>query len=113
MAAPKKKPKNSSLSADDSFISTSAAEKINIDQLISQALARHKFKEEDVDKKAKLKEITHLSKIAEEYLSCYALIGYSMQNEKVVILSTPSSKDEAAMVDLLRATYLDIASNRP
>lgn len=113
MAAPKKKSNKSvSLSAEEAFDPISTAEKINVDQIISQALLRYKL-EENLDKKIKLKEITHLSRIAEEYLSCYALIGYSLQNEKVVILSTPTSKDEAAMVDLLRATYLDIAGNRP
>ncbi len=88
------------------------AEKINIEQLFAQALARHN-KELIADKKSKLKELNHLALIAEEYLSCFALIGYSLQDEKVVIFNTPTSKDEAALVDLLRATFIDIANNRP
>jgi hypothetical protein len=88
------------------------AEKINIEQLFAQALARHN-KELIADKKSKFKELNHLALIAEEYLSCFALIGYSLQDEKVVIFNTPTSKDEAALVDLLRATFIDIANNRP
>jgi hypothetical protein len=88
------------------------AEKINIEQLFAQALARHN-KDLIADKKSKLKELNHLALIAEEYLSCFALIGYSLQDERVVIFNTPTSKDEAALVDLLRATFIDIANNRP
>lgn len=110
MAAPKKKTtKKQTLSADGEL---SKVEKINVDQLVAQAMLRYK-QESDLDKKFKLKEVTHLSIMAEEYLSCFALIGYSLQNEKVVILNMPTSKDEAALVDLLRATFLDIAGNRP
>lgn len=101
-----------SLSTNDVTNETPKAEKINIDQLFAQALLRHKT-DVFLDKKTKLKEISHLASIAEEYLSCFALIGYSLQNEKVVIFNMPTSKDEAALVDLLRATFIDIASNRP
>ena len=88
------------------------AEKINIEHLFAQALSRYN-KELVADKKNKIKELNHLALIAEEYLSCFALIGYSLQDEKVVIFNTPNSKDEAALVDLLRATFIDIANNRP
>lgn len=90
----------------------SKAEKINIDQLFVQALTRYK-KEQLRDEQSKLKEVSHLALIAEEYLSSFALIGYSLQDEKVVIFNMPSPKDEAALVDLLRSTFIDIASNRP
>ena len=89
----------------------SKSEQALIDQLVAQSLIR--YKAEDADKKLKVKELSHFSLMAEEYLSCFALIGYSLQNEKVVILNMPSAKDEAALVDLLRATFLDIAGNRP
>ena len=88
------------------------AEQININQLFSQALLR--YKQEDLDdKKSKLKEISHLATIAEEYLSTFALIGYSLQSEKVVIFNMSNSKDEAALVDLLRATFIELVNNRP
>jgi hypothetical protein len=105
MATPKKTSKKS-------VSEIPRAEKINIEQLFAQALARHN-KDLIADKKSKLKELNHLALIAEEYLSCFALIGYSLQDEKVVIFNTPTSKDEAALVDLLRATFIDIANNRP
>ena len=105
MAAPKKTNKKQASEI-------SKAEKINIEHLFAQALARHN-KDLIADKKSKLKELNHLALIAEEYLSCFALIGYSLQDEQVVIFNTPTPKDEAALVDLLRATFIDIANNRP
>lgn len=112
MAAPKKKTtKNKTLSADPGTGLTKL-EKVNVDQLLAQAFLRYK---DDVvlDKKHKVKEITHLSSMVEEYLNCFVLIGYSLQDEKVVMLNMPSPKDEAALIDLLRSTFLDLASDRP
>ena len=68
---------------------------------------------EFIQQKQKFKDIGHLASIAEEYLSSFALIGYSLQDEKVVVLNMPTSKDEAALVDLIRATFVDLANNRP
>ena len=92
--------------------SVSAAEKIDADTVFAQALSRHK-KELMLDKKEQFKEIGHLALIAQEYLSSFALIGYSLQDERVVVFNMPTPKDEAALVDLLRATFVDIASSRP
>jgi hypothetical protein len=110
MATPKKKTTKKQASVTNE-IPISKAEKINIDRLFEQALVRHK--KEEADKKSKLKEISHLALMAEEYLSCFALIGYSLQNEEVVVFNMSTAKDEAALVDLLRSTFIDIASNRP
>jgi hypothetical protein len=114
MAAPKKKPtkKQSVQSLDAAEDPLSKAEKVNIDQLFAQALLRYKH-DVTADKKLKVKEMSHLSLIAEEYLSCFALIGYSLQDEQVVVFNMPTAKDEAALVDLLRSTFMDIAGNRP
>lgn len=87
-------------------------EQLNLNNVFTQALERHK-KDILEDKKNKLKEINHLSAMAEEYLSTFVLIGYSLQNEKVVIFNATNSKDEAALVDLLRATFIEIVNNRP
>lgn len=81
-------------------------------ELIEQSLSRHK-RDDLIDRKRNFKEVGHLALIAEEYLSSFALIGYSLQNEKVVVINMPTPKDEAALVDLLRATFVDLASNRP
>jgi hypothetical protein len=110
MATPKKRTTKKQAPATNE-IPIPKAEKINIDRLFEQALVRHK--KEEVDKKSKLKEISHLALMAEEYLSCFALIGYSLQNEEVVVFNMSTAKDEAALVDLLRSTFIDIASNRP
>lgn len=111
MAAPRKKrTKTANLSADE--VEIPKAEKINIDQLFAQALLRHK-NDALVDKKIKVKELHHLSTIVGEYLNCFIMIGYSLQDEKVVLLNMPSPKDEAALIDLLRSTFLDLASDRP
>ena len=111
MSAPKKtKTTKASLSGANDNIPK--AEKANIESLFSKALARYK-NEILADQKDKYKELNHLALIAEEYLSCFALIGYSLQDEEVVIFNTPTSKDEAALIDLLRSTFIDIANNRP
>jgi hypothetical protein len=90
----------------------SKPEQINVDQLIAHALLRYKT-QQPLDKKHKMQELSHLALICEEYLSSFALIGYSLEDEKVVMFNMPTPKDEAALVDLLRATFLDIANNRP
>jgi hypothetical protein len=127
----KKKTKNSSLSldlpknnltnttavtaslSDEADNELNAIEKINIDRLLSQAQYRYKNDSVIADKKEKLKEVTNLGVIIEEYLSCFTLIGYTFQGEKVCIFNAKTSKDEAALVDLLRATFLEIINNRP
>lgn len=111
MATPKKKTVKKSINPSSESI-IPKAEKINIEQLFEQAVLRHK-KDELLDKKTKHKEIAHLSLIAEEYLSSFALIGFSLQDEEVVVFNVPTRKDEAALADLLRATFIDMASNRP
>jgi hypothetical protein len=100
---PKLKPKLVSESLKDDLLTK---------ELIEQALLRHK-RDDLIDRKRNFKEVSHLALIAEEYLSSFALIGYSLQNEKVVVINMPTPKDEAALVDLLRATFVDLASNRP
>jgi hypothetical protein len=107
-----KKKEQSKSSIEEMSDPISKAEKINIERLIAQALVRHN-KDTLVDQKTKHKELKHLSNIAEEYLSTFALIGYTLQNEQVAIFNMPSPKDEAALADLLRSTFIDIISNRP
>lgn len=87
-------------------------EKNNIDQLIAQTFLRYKS-EKNVDQALKYKEMSHLALMCEEYLSTFALIGYSLESEKIVMFNMPTPKDEAALVDLLRATFMDVVNNRP
>ena len=103
--------KLSSVSKDEEDVALPKAEKINIEQLFANALKRH-YSDNLSDRKDKEKELMHLAAI-EEYLSCYMLIGYTLQNEQAVIFNASTSKDEAALVDLLRATFVDIANKRP
>lgn len=112
MAARKKKPVKLTAEEEDSVLDVSKVEKLNIDQLITQALARHK-EEMATDKKHKIKELSHLASLAEEYMNCFLMIGFSIQNEKVILQSISNSKDEAALMDLLRSTFIELASNRP
>ncbi len=88
-------------------------DKLDVDKLLAQAFTRHKMDLLIGERKEKFKEVTHLATMAEEYLSCFSLIGYNFQGEKVCVFSAPTSKDEAALVDLLRSTFLEIANNRP
>lgn len=112
MAARKKKQITPSAAEEENSPDVSKVEQVNIDQLIVQALKRHKD-EVAFDKKQKVKEMGHLASLAEEYLNCFLLIGFSVQNEKVVLHSISNSKDEAALMDLLRSTFIDLAGNRP
>jgi hypothetical protein len=119
MAAPKKRSNKKQRTASESVSEDlnlpkedlSKMDQALVDQLIAQALTR--FKTEDAEKKVKVKELTQLSIVAEEFLSSFAIIGYSLEGEKSIILNMPTAKDEAAIVDLLRATYIDMANNRP
>ena len=111
MAAPRKKrTKTTSLSSDE--VSIPKLEQLNIDQLLTQAFQRHK-NEVLNDKKIKLKELHHFSSMAGEYLSSFVLVGYSLQDERVVLFNMPTPKDEAALIDLLRATLIDLANGEP
>lgn len=88
------------------------AEKINIERLFEQVFKQYQ-KEEVSLKKIKQKELEHLSSIIEEYMSCYVLIGYTMQDEQAVIFNSGTPKDEAALADLLRAVFIDMMAKRP
>lgn len=100
-------------SEQEEEIPLSLPEQLNIDQVVKQALVRYKGEEIIKDKKEKLKELTHLNSVVEEYLSCFTLIGFTLQGEKVCLFNASNSKDEGALVDLLRSTFLEIANNRP
>ena len=111
---PKKQAKKKTTTQSSSLSSTKASanlEQINIEQLLTKAVQRYS-NETLTDWKDKQKELTHLASIIEEYLSSYILIGYTLQNEQAVFFDAPTPKDEAALVDLLRATFFDIANNR-
>jgi hypothetical protein len=101
-----------SLSGEESLLPISKFEQLNIEQLIANAMLRHKSEDLE-DKKRKFKDVDYLNTIIEEYLSCFVLVGFSIQNEKVCIFNAHSSKDEGALVDYLRATFLEIVNNRP
>ena len=110
LATPAKE--TSSLPSDEGLLPLSKLEQVNIEQLLANAMLRHKSEDLE-DKKHKFKDIDYLNTIIEEYLSCFVLVGYSLQNEKVCIFNAHSSKDEGALVDYLRATFLEIVNNRP
>lgn len=91
---------------------THSLEKHTLNELILQSLVRYKD-EATEDKKVKFKEIEHLSAMIEEYLSAYVVVGFTLQGEKVCLFSAQTSKDECAVMDHLRATFFNIAGNRP
>ena len=94
------------------FSKSTKVEQTRIDDIINQAVSQHKA-DMLADRKDQFKKIGQLSLIAEEYLSCFSIIGYSLQGERVCIFNAVTPKDEAALVDLLRSTFLDIINNRP
>lgn len=98
---------------DQDLVYVSSPEQVDVDKLINQVLARYKNDSILNDKKEKIKEVSYLGSIIEEYLSCFTLIGYTIEGEKICIFNAKTSKDEAALVDLLRATFIEVVSNRP
>jgi len=99
-------------SQEEELIPISRAEKINIEQMFAHAL--HKYKDDiivDIKKKGE-KEFGHLGSMIEEYLSCFVLVGFSLQGEKICILNANNDRDESALVDHLRSTFNDIVTNR-
>lgn len=113
MAAPKKRQSKKSVQKDIEPIERpiSKAEQAAIEQLLIQSLLR--YKTDSLDEKQKHKELAHFSTMAQEYMSSFVIVGYSLQDERVLITHMPTAKDECALVDLLRSTLLDIAGNRP
>ncbi len=122
MPAPKKQIKKESASSSKSVTKQSSpkgedscpvskAEQLSINQLIAQTLVRYK-NEQIQDKKSKFKEISHLATMCEEYLSSFALIGYSIEGEKVVVFNHPTPKDEAALSELLRSIFIGLINNQ-
>ena len=89
------------LSANEDNLSN--IESNNVKQVIAQALIRYQH-EQVFDRKQKNKELNHLVGICEEYLSSFALIGYTLEGEKIVAIDHPTQKDEAALLELLRET---------
>jgi hypothetical protein len=113
MAAPRKKPTKkvaqNKEEAPDRIVSK--AEQAALDQLILQAMMR--YKGEDLELKSKQKELMHLATMAQEYLSSFIVIGYSLQGERAIVTHIPTAKDESALIDLLRSTLIDLANERP
>jgi len=81
-------------------------DKEKISQLLQQTALRYKDSF-NIEEKIKLKELTHLSSIIEEYLSCFLIIGYTLQDERAILWNGKSAKDEAALLDLLRVTFIE------
>jgi len=104
--SPSKK-RSSKKSSLDTEADISSAEQLTVHQLIAQTLLRYKH-EQLQDKKHKFREIGHLVGMCEEYLSSFALIGYSLEGEKVVVFNHSTSKDEAAITDLFRSTFIGL-----
>lgn len=101
----------SSVSEFTDSVELSKLDKANIEQLLMQ-IARD-YKEEELSlKKEKVKDADTLNYIIKEFLSCFILIGFTVNNEKVCLFNAATSKDESALVDYLRATFFNIVNNR-
>jgi hypothetical protein len=96
------------LSANEDNLSK--VESNDVKQVIAQALIRYQH-EQAFDTKQKNKELNHLVGICEEYLSSFALIGYTLEGEKVIAINHPTQKDEAALLELLRETVINMLFN--
>ena len=109
---PPKDIKSAPVSENEELIPLSKIEKINIEKVFAQAL--DKYKDELLErKKVSNKELSHLGTIVEEYLSCFVIVGFSLEGEKICLFNAQNDRDEGALVDHLRSTFIDIANNRP
>jgi hypothetical protein len=108
MATPRKR-KTKDIPPEEAPVSINKVEQNNIDLLIAQSLKRH---QDDIllDKKIKVKEMNHLSNVAEEYLNSFILMGFSIQNERVLLYNARTPKDESALMELFRSTFVDFIS---
>jgi len=96
---------------NEELLPFSKMEKINIEQIFAQALAEYR-EELPSRKKHSNKEFAYLSSMIEEYLSCFVLVGFSLEGNRVCIFNASNAKDEGALVDHLRSTFTDIVENR-
>lgn len=114
MSEPKKRPKKKVVkkelpSSPSQNLDLTKLDQTKIEQLFQQTALRYK-QDLELDKKIKLKEMSQLTFMAEEYLNSFLILGYSTQDERVVLWNARTAKDEAALVDLLRTTCMDILS---
>ena len=96
---------------EEELLPISKMEKINIEQIFAQALTEYRD-ELPTRRKPSDKEFDHLNSMVEEYLSCFALVGFSLDGDKVCIFNATNAKDESALVDHLRSTFMEIVGNR-
>lgn len=110
---PGKKPKkvtktsvsNTGTPSAQNIIMNPAAE---IDDVIKQAFLR--FYDTATLKQTKLKDLEHLSKICEEFLSAYVILGYDLNGEKVHIMHASNHHDRDALVEHIRSTLISMVN---
>jgi hypothetical protein len=79
-----------------------------IDDVIKQAFLR--FYDTATLKQTKLKDLEHLSKICEEFLSAYVILGYDLNGEKVHIMHASNHHDRDALVEHIRSTLISMVN---
>jgi hypothetical protein len=107
---PQKKPRKKRTSRSTFPPIDEPLSKEEVNDLISQTLLRYKDHSDRADRTIKLKEIEHLGNIAEEYLSCYLILGFNFEGEQVVVKNTKTTKDEAAVRELLHVLFMNMVN---
>lgn len=79
-----------------------------VDDVIKQAFLR--FYDTATLKQTKLKDLEHLSKICEEFLSAYVILGYDLNGEKVHIMHAKNHHDRDALVEHIRSTLIGMVN---
>lgn len=87
------------------------AEKAHINSLLAKAM--DEYKSQSLSKYESHKDMSQLTTIVDEYMSAYALIGYTLKDEQVVIFNAKTSKDDSALADLMRVAFINMIQNRP
>jgi hypothetical protein len=98
--------------SSDSLLPIPTLEQLNIQSTFAQALLNYKTNLAEYTKQSQ-KDLNHLNLFVQEHLSSYALIGFTMNGDRVTMINTPTPRDEGAIIDLMRSIFIELVNNRP
>jgi hypothetical protein len=83
---------------------------LQVEEVIKQAFVR--FYDNATIKRHKVKDLEALDTIVSEYLKTFMILGYDLNEEKVIIMHARSPHEKDALVEHLRTTLLGIIGNQ-
>lgn len=83
---------------------------LQVEEVIKQAFMR--FYDNATIKQHKVKDLEALDTVVSEYLKTFMILGYDLNEEKVIIMHARSPHEKDALVEHLRTTLLGIIGNQ-